>query len=62
MTNTTNDQFPPVRFPRQLRDDLQAEADDLAQSRGKKTMSIAEYIAEKRLEWIAAETEPEEEG
>lgn len=57
-----NDQFPPVRFPRQLRDDLQKEADELAQSRGKKTMSIAEYIAERRLEWIAAEQEPEEEG
>jgi hypothetical protein len=57
-----NLKYPPVRFPRELRDALQEEANDLARSRGKETMSIADYVAERRAEWIEAETEPEEEG
>jgi hypothetical protein len=57
-----NTEYPPVRFPKTLRDELQEEANERARSRGRKNMSIAEYIAERRLEWIGLETELEEEG
>ena len=57
-----NDQYPPVRFPRKLRDELQESANALAQERGRQKMSIADFVAEMHTEWKTKELEPEEEG
>lgn len=62
MTDTANDQYPPVRFPRQLRDDLQKSANALARDRGRQKMSIADLVAEMYTEWKSKDLEPEEEG
>lgn len=62
MTKTTNDLFPPVRFPRKLRDDLQESANELAQERGRQKMSIADFVAEMHTEWKAKNTDSSEEG
>lgn len=62
MTNTTNDQFPPVRLPRKLRDDLQTEANEIARSRGKNKMTIADLVAEMWVEYKDRNSESEEEG
>lgn len=57
-----NYEYPPVRFPRQLRADLQEYANDIARSRGKERMSIADFVAEMFVEFKAKDLEPEEEG
>lgn len=57
-----NDTHPPVRFPRQLRDELQESANELAKERGKQKMSIADLVAEMYVDWKAKDLDPEEEA
>lgn len=62
MTDTPDEKFPKVRFPKELRDGLAEEAEERAVSRGinPKKYSIADYIGERRIEWNQNEQEPEE--
>lgn len=62
MAKTTNELYPPVRFPRTLRDELQKEANDLARDRGRESMSIADFVAEMLVAWRKANTDLDEEG